>query len=679
MGITGLLPLMKAATSDVKLGKLSGTVAAIDTNGWIHRACYSCADKVYMNEETDMYVNYCITLCRILQKHNITPILVFDGQSLPAKAVTKAKRQQRKNEVRKKIDEMLRAGDNKGARWLMRQCVDVNFEMVHRVVQKCREEQIDYIVAPFEADAQIAYLVNHGIADYAITEDSDLLVFGCKKVLYKFDRDNEKGSMLNLERLDKCFNNFSERKFQFMCILSGCDYLENIPQVGLGRAKKFFENFHLPLSLETIGKDLLNLPSAIKMEGKVKVSQEYIKGFIRAVRTFDHQIVFSPFTGNFTHLKNLKGGLVEHDQLKLGEFAGDFFEQTADDFIIHYVTGNIHTKTMEKMDPDFVPHLLGDSSGKLSWFTEEFRKRVEARKSMNLISSSLFVPESPLKSQPNQVADTSREFKRKISCDVNDELSLSKTPAKRIKTVLKCSENEMSEEHKSTSQEGNDLTVSTKSLKVFNRDVEIERNGTRTSRTSSRNIFRKSETELLKSTGRQSSAYFQTKTESTSVTLQYEVVKKQTTKSSKSATPLKEAGFSDDSDLEAPDLNDEEEGSEQAKAKLNESVSSIEDEDKAALCSLNNSQSSGYDSQKRSLKSTPDIRSSQTSNDSFTAIKSQSSTSSRSSAKQVSARASKRSSGRASKTNTTSVYRSHDIRKFFKTTTVKSDEWIDLN
>ena len=198
-----------------------GTVAAIDTNGWIHRACYSCADKVYMNEETDMYVNYCITLCRILQKHNITPILVFDGQSLPAKAVTKAKRQQRKNEVRKKIDEMLRAGDNKGARWLMRQCVDVNFEMVHRVVQKCREEQIDYIVAPFEADAQIAFLVNHGIADYAITEDSDLLVFGCKKVLYKFDRDNEKGSMLNLERLEKCFNNFSERKFQFMCILSG--------------------------------------------------------------------------------------------------------------------------------------------------------------------------------------------------------------------------------------------------------------------------------------------------------------------------------------------------------------------------------------------------------------------------------------------------------------------------
>lgn len=240
MGITGLLPLMKGAISSVKLSNLSGklkllifnkflifiyykigTVAAIDTNGWLHRACYSCGDKVYLNEETDAYINYCISMCSLLKKHNITPILVFDGQGLPAKSETKEKRNQRKQEVRCKIEEMITAGDMRGARWLMRQCVDVTFEMCHRVIVRCREEKIDYIVAPFEADAQISYLVNHGIADYAITEDSDLLVFGCKSILYKLDRENEKGDMLSLEKLDKCFKGFSQRKFQFMCILSG--------------------------------------------------------------------------------------------------------------------------------------------------------------------------------------------------------------------------------------------------------------------------------------------------------------------------------------------------------------------------------------------------------------------------------------------------------------------------
>ena len=39
-----------------------------------------------------------------------------------------------------------------------------------------------YVVAPYEADAQIPFLLRRGHADFAISEDSDLLVYGCKKV-----------------------------------------------------------------------------------------------------------------------------------------------------------------------------------------------------------------------------------------------------------------------------------------------------------------------------------------------------------------------------------------------------------------------------------------------------------------------------------------------------------------
>lgn len=38
------------------------------------------------------------------------------------------------------------------------------------------------MVAPYEADAQLAFLNKAGIAQAIITEDSDLLAFGCKKV-----------------------------------------------------------------------------------------------------------------------------------------------------------------------------------------------------------------------------------------------------------------------------------------------------------------------------------------------------------------------------------------------------------------------------------------------------------------------------------------------------------------
>lgn len=37
-------------------------------------------------------------------------------------------------------------------------------------------------MAPYEADSQLAYLSKEGIVDLVITEDSDLLVFGCEKV-----------------------------------------------------------------------------------------------------------------------------------------------------------------------------------------------------------------------------------------------------------------------------------------------------------------------------------------------------------------------------------------------------------------------------------------------------------------------------------------------------------------
>lgn len=42
-------------------------------------------------------------------------------------------------------------------------------------------------MAPYEADAQLAYLARTGVVDVVITEDSDLVLFGCPKVKLQFD------------------------------------------------------------------------------------------------------------------------------------------------------------------------------------------------------------------------------------------------------------------------------------------------------------------------------------------------------------------------------------------------------------------------------------------------------------------------------------------------------------
>lgn len=49
--------------------------------------------------------------------------------------------------------------------------------------QKLRALRLVFVVAPYEADAQIAKLVADGIAAAALTEDGDLVAYGCQRVL----------------------------------------------------------------------------------------------------------------------------------------------------------------------------------------------------------------------------------------------------------------------------------------------------------------------------------------------------------------------------------------------------------------------------------------------------------------------------------------------------------------
>lgn len=166
---------------------------------------------------------------------------------------------------RKKAAELLRLGKDREASSLLKRSVDVTHQMALKLIKECRSINVDCIVAPYEADSQLAYLNLNGIADLIISEDSDLLVFGCKavklfyyllfqlisfkfngyfllQVLFKLDKFGV-GTLIEQEKLHLSMNmspdQFNLDKFRYMCILSGCDYLSSIPGVGLKKAKEF--------------------------------------------------------------------------------------------------------------------------------------------------------------------------------------------------------------------------------------------------------------------------------------------------------------------------------------------------------------------------------------------------------------------------------------------------------
>ena len=65
-----------------------------------------------------------------------------------------------RNRERYKIQarEYLRQGNTAKARECFQRCVDVTSAMALELIKACRARHIDCIVAPYEADAQLAFL-----------------------------------------------------------------------------------------------------------------------------------------------------------------------------------------------------------------------------------------------------------------------------------------------------------------------------------------------------------------------------------------------------------------------------------------------------------------------------------------------------------------------------------------
>jgi exonuclease-1 len=92
MGIKGLPEVLRPWLKPVQVGKYAGKRAAVDAYSWLHKGAYSCAlelgtnNRWWIRQRRDApYVRYCIHRAQMLRHYGITPVIVFDGDRLPAK------------------------------------------------------------------------------------------------------------------------------------------------------------------------------------------------------------------------------------------------------------------------------------------------------------------------------------------------------------------------------------------------------------------------------------------------------------------------------------------------------------------------------------------------------------------------------------------------------------------
>lgn len=304
MGISGLIPFLEKASCPINIRQLQGSSVAVDSYCWLHRGVFACADKIIRGETTDIHIQYCLKFVDMLIRHKIKVIMVFDGRHLPAKAETERRRREARKESKQLAKEYLRMNEIEKARSHMRRAVDVTHEMALELIKECHKRAVDCIVAPYEADAQMAWLNKKGLAEYIVTEDSDLTLFGAQKILFKLDLTGQ-ALLVESKKLYMAMgckpDKYTFDKFRRMCILSGCDYLDSLPGIGLKKACKFI----LTTEEDDMSKALKKIPSYLKMK-QIEVTDDYIESFLKAEATFKYMFIYNPLERRMERLNELE-------------------------------------------------------------------------------------------------------------------------------------------------------------------------------------------------------------------------------------------------------------------------------------------------------------------------------------------------------------------------------------
>ena len=315
MGITGLLSTLKSITIPAHLSNYKGLVAGVDAMGWLHRAIHcnhskslitfahyqhkSDSDSMYsppLDEKTkSFFVSYVLSRCELLTKNGLEPLLVIDGAPLPSKRLTDLKRKEDRKASYEKAVSLERRGDLKEARIHFARSLSVSLEMRKTLVDALKKKNINFIISPYEADAQLAYFSQSAIVDVVISEDGDCIPYGCSRVFFKMDNvgNGEEIQQKNLGSNEELkFANWTHDQFVSMCILSGCDYCPGVYGLGIKKAYKIVKVHRKPNKIAKAVRQLFG----------AAVPADFEMMFARSFLTFRHQTVYNVETRSYEML-----------------------------------------------------------------------------------------------------------------------------------------------------------------------------------------------------------------------------------------------------------------------------------------------------------------------------------------------------------------------------------------
>jgi len=201
---------------------------------------------------------------RLIVDYEIKPIFVFDGLSHPLKKKEILKRRKLREKSFREWQEALQRGDFEKAFSKAVTALKLEDYMIDDTKRLLSYMGIPYVDAPYDAEAQAAYIVSRGDAWSVGTMDYDTLLYGAPRMtryitLTGFEWLPSKGIarrlIPELILLDETLNFLKINRKQLIdiAILIGTDYNEGIKGIGPKKALKLIKIYG---SLERLPKDI---------------------------------------------------------------------------------------------------------------------------------------------------------------------------------------------------------------------------------------------------------------------------------------------------------------------------------------------------------------------------------------------------------------------------------------
>lgn len=342
MGISELLRKFGPIIEAKHISDFKNKTAAIDISNWLYKGLYACAAKDSNDNKSNLYLNYPLKMIALLKAHDICPIVIFDGKTIKEKAsIEEARKEARESNI-ERANYLKNAGNEDESKKYLKRALKIKSRMINSLIEMLMQLDIKVIVAPYEADSQISYLVRKKYADFAISEDSDLIALGVNDIVMKLTPE---GSCMNLnlekfrnspienysDEIIKGLKNLSYVNFLELCVMNGCDYIPSIKGFGIKTGLALFEKH----------KKLENVFHEMKFieKFKSKIPENYLENAKKAVCLFFYQTVFDPEANKLVSLHS--SNYEEEDDLDM---------TYSKEYINKFVSHLLYKKDSEKYD-----------------------------------------------------------------------------------------------------------------------------------------------------------------------------------------------------------------------------------------------------------------------------------------------------------------------------------------